>query len=38
MLNLSRAEHTMIGGEYVKGISGGERKRVSIGFELACDP
>ncbi len=28
----------MIGGWLVPGISGGERKRVSIGYELISDP
>lgn len=37
-LNLDRARHTRIGGHYLKGVSGGERKRVSIAFELANDP
>lgn len=37
-MRLERARNTFIGGEFVKGISGGERKRVSIGFELICEP
>jgi ABC-type multidrug transport system ATPase subunit len=28
----------MIGGTYNKGISGGEKKRTSIGYELVTDP
>jgi ABC-type multidrug transport system ATPase subunit len=28
----------MIGGIMIKGISGGERKRASIGYELITDP
>ena len=28
----------MIGGIGIKGISGGERKRTSIGFELVTNP
>ena len=28
----------MVGGTFIKGISGGERKRTSIGFELICEP
>lgn len=27
-----------VGGTYVKGISGGERKRTNIGVELVTDP
>ena len=37
-LGLSHCRHTRIGSALVKGISGGERKRVSIGFELITDP
>lgn len=28
----------MIGGMFYKGLSGGERKRTSIGYELITDP
>lgn len=28
----------LVGGELLKGISGGERKRTSIAFELISDP
>jgi len=35
---LERCLNTPIGGTFVKGISGGERKRTSIGFELVTDP
>jgi ABC-type multidrug transport system ATPase subunit len=38
MLSLERVQNTYIGGKFLKGISGGERKRTSIGFELACEP
>ena len=38
LMRLDRAENTLIGGQFIKGISGGERKRTSIGFELACQP
>ena len=37
-LNLSKAADTLIGGPLLKGISGGERKRASIGVELITDP
>ena len=37
-LNLERAADTLIGGPMLKGISGGERKRASIGVELITDP
>ncbi|EAR86538.2 ABC-2 family transporter protein (macronuclear) [Tetrahymena thermophila SB210] len=37
-LKLEKCQNTQIGGQFVKGISGGERKRTSIGFELICDP
>uniref|UniRef100_A0A3Q7H5Y5 ABC transporter domain-containing protein n=1 Tax=Solanum lycopersicum TaxID=4081 RepID=A0A3Q7H5Y5_SOLLC len=33
-----RCHHTRIGGGLVKGISGGERKRTSIGYEILVDP
>ena len=37
-LKLDRAANTKIGGPLVKGVSGGERKRTSIGVELITDP
>lgn len=37
-LKLSKAQNTRIGGPLVKGVSGGERKRTSIGVELITDP
>ncbi|KAG5053472.1 hypothetical protein JHK87_005670 [Glycine soja] len=37
-LSLERCRHTKIGGGYLKGISGGERKRTSIGYEILVDP
>lgn len=37
-LKLQRSRDTLIGGDFVKGISGGERKRCSIGFELVTNP
>ncbi|KIJ59863.1 hypothetical protein HYDPIDRAFT_99818, partial [Hydnomerulius pinastri MD-312] len=38
VLGLSHARHTLVGNESVRGISGGERKRVSIAEVLACNP
>lgn len=37
-LGLKNCRHTKIGGILMKGISGGERKRTSIGYELITDP
>ncbi|VVA99490.1 unnamed protein product [Arabis nemorensis] len=37
-LNLERCQDTMIGGAFVRGVSGGERKRVSIGNEIITNP
>ena len=37
-LRLNKCANTKIGGPLVKGISGGERKRTSIGVELITDP
>ncbi|OAY68158.1 ABC transporter G family member 26 [Ananas comosus] len=37
-LNLERCRQTKVGGGFVKGISGGERKRTSIGYEILVDP
>ncbi|KAL4474978.1 hypothetical protein ABPG74_001674 [Tetrahymena malaccensis] len=37
-LKLERCQDNLIGGQFVKGISGGERKRTSIGFELISNP
>ncbi|XP_039141933.1 LOW QUALITY PROTEIN: ABC transporter G family member 26 [Dioscorea cayenensis subsp. rotundata] len=37
-LGLQRCRHTRIGGDFVKGISGGERKRTSIGYEILVEP
>ena len=37
-LNLGDCEHQRIGGVFMRGISGGERKRVSIGYELITEP
>jgi len=35
---LTKCQNTKIGGPLVKGVSGGERKRTSIGVELITDP
>ena len=37
-LGLEECADTMIGGDLVKGVSGGERKRTSIGVELVTKP
>ena len=37
-LRLIKCQNTKIGGPLVKGVSGGERKRCSIGVELITDP
>lgn len=37
-MKLDRCQHSPIGGMTFKGISGGERKRASIGFELVSNP
>ena len=37
-LGLSGCADTMVGGELIKGISGGERKRTSVGVELVVKP
>ena len=37
-LGLNKAADTLIGGPTLKGVSGGERKRTSIGVELITNP
>lgn len=37
-LGLTKCQNTWIGGPLFKGVSGGERKRTSIGVELITDP
>ncbi|GJS95120.1 ABC transporter G family member 22 [Tanacetum coccineum] len=37
-LDLERCQDTMIGNSFVRGVSGGERKRVSIGNEIIINP
>jgi len=35
---MHRCQDTIIGGSYVRGVSGGERKRVCIGNEIIINP
>ncbi|KAL3693667.1 hypothetical protein R1sor_007318 [Riccia sorocarpa] len=37
-LGLERCQNTIVGGPFVRGVSGGERKRTSIGYEILVDP
>ncbi|KAL9236391.1 hypothetical protein vseg_011069 [Gypsophila vaccaria] len=37
-LGLTRCKNSIIGGPILRGVSGGERKRVSIGQEMLIDP
>ncbi|CAN1772560.1 ABC transporter G family member 22 [Linum perenne] len=37
-LGLERCQDTIIGGSFVRGVSGGERKRVCIGTEIIINP
>ncbi|KAJ6743138.1 PIGMENT PERMEASE P-LOOP CONTAINING NUCLEOSIDE TRIPHOSPHATE HYDROLASE-RELATED [Salix viminalis] len=37
-LGLERCQNTMIGGPFMRGVSGGERKRVCIGNEIIINP
>eukprot|EP00250_Pteridium_aquilinum_P017388 c23608_g2_i3 orf=356-2602(+) len=37
-LGLERCQDTIIGGPFVRGVSGGERKRVCMGQEILIDP
>ena len=37
-LGLEQCKDTIVGGWMQKGLSGGERKRTSIGYEMITDP
>ncbi|XP_044515398.1 ATP-binding cassette sub-family G member 8 [Gracilinanus agilis] len=37
-LRLRQCAHTRVGNEYLRGVSGGERRRVSIGVQLLWNP
>ena len=37
-MRLEHVQHTTVGDEEVRGVSGGERKRVNIALELVADP
>ncbi|KAK2644132.1 hypothetical protein Ddye_019327 [Dipteronia dyeriana] len=37
-LGLTRCKDTIVGGNFIRGISGGEKKRLSIGQELLINP
>lgn len=37
-MGLNRCQNTLIGGNFVKGLSGGEKKRTSIANELVSEP
>lgn len=38
VLGISHVQHSPIGDERTRGVSGGQRKRVNIGIELVADP
>ena len=37
-LGIEHVQHSAIGDEYNRGVSGGQRKRVNIGIEMVADP
>ena len=38
VLGLDAIQHSVVGDEEKRGISGGQRKRVNIGMEMVADP
>ena len=38
MFHLQKCQDTFVGGQFKKGISGGEKKRVCIAVEMIADP
>lgn len=38
MLGLEKCKNTRVGGDVIRGVSGGEKKRTSIALELITDP
>lgn len=38
VLNIAHVQHSLIGDEAERGVSGGQRKRVNIGMEMVADP
>ena len=38
ILGLHKIQHSVIGDETKRGISGGQRKRVNVGMEMVSDP
>ena len=37
-LKLDKTVNTCVGNDAIRGVSGGEKKRVSVGIELVTDP
>ena len=38
MLDLTAIQHSKVGGTLIRGISGGEKRRLSIGIEIITNP
>ena len=38
LLGLEKCADTIVGNTQIRGLSGGEKKRVNIGIELICQP